>query len=156
MTTSTGSEGRTGLSPERRAARLRLVEEHVLAENDHDVDATMRTFGEAASFQLNAEPLPGRAAVTAFYAELMQAFPDLQIEVKRRHTSDEAVVLEVVIRGTQRAEFRGIPSTGRTAEFPLCAVFDFDEHDRLREETVYFDSALMLTQLGVLPQPAGG
>ena len=156
MATSTASEGRTGLTPERRAARLRLVEEHVLAENRHDVDATMGTFGETASFQMNAEPLPGRAAVTAFYTELMQAFPDLRIEITRRHAADEAVVLEVVIRGTQRADFRGIPSAGRTAEFPLCAVFDFDEHDRLRAETVYFDSALMLTQLGALPAPADG
>jgi len=156
MATSTASEGRTGLTPERRAARLRLVEEHVLAENRHDVDATMGTFAETASFQMNAEPLPGRAAVTAFYTELMQAFPDLRIEITRRHAADEAVVLEVVIRGTQRADFRGIPAAGRAAEFPLCAVFDFDEHDRLRAETVYFDSALMLTQLGALPAPADG
>jgi steroid delta-isomerase-like uncharacterized protein len=137
----------------RLAARLKLVEEHVQAENHNDVAATMNTFGEEASFDLNAEPLPDRAAVTAFYDELLRAFPDLRIEVKRRHVTDEVVVLEVVIHGTHRAVFRGIPATGRPVEFPLCAIFDFDAHERLRKETTYFDAALLLTQLGVLPGP---
>ena len=106
--------------------------EDVRDVNRHDVDATMRTFGAAASFPLNAEPLPGHAAETALYAELMRASPDIRIEVTRRHASDEAVVLEVVIRGAQRADFRGILSMGRTAEFPLYAVGLPWSHRRLR------------------------
>jgi steroid delta-isomerase-like uncharacterized protein len=137
----------------RLAARLKLVEEHVQAENRHDAGATMNTFGEQASFSLNAEHFGDRNAVTAWYDELLGAFPDFRAEVRRRHVTDEAIVLEGVLYGTHRADFRGIPATGRSIEIPVCAVFDFDENERLRSETVYLDAALMLTQLGVMPQP---
>jgi predicted ester cyclase len=46
----------------------------------------------------------------------------------------------------------GMPPTGRHFEMPACAVFIFDEEDRIIGERGYFDSALMLRQLGLLPQ----
>ncbi len=47
----------------RLAARLELVERHIRAENEHDLDAIMRTFGEAPSFTLNRELHDGRDGV---------------------------------------------------------------------------------------------
>ena len=42
----------------------------------------------------------------------MSALPDLQIEVKQRHVAEDAVVVEVVIRGTHLGGWRGLPATG--------------------------------------------
>jgi hypothetical protein len=43
----------------------------------------------------------------------MQALPDLEIDIQRRHVTDEAIVLEVIIRGTHFGGWRGLPATGR-------------------------------------------
>lgn len=83
----------------------------------------------------------------------MAALPDLEIEVLRRHVAEENIILEVVIRGTQMGEWRGLPPTGRRVEVPLCGVYTFDDVDRLAGERIYYDRATVLRQLGVMHDP---
>lgn len=89
----------------------------------------------------------------AFYTGLMKALPDLQIEIKKRHVSDDAIVLEVIIRGTQLGAWRGLPPTGRRVELPLCGVYTFDDNDQLAGEKIYYDRGTVLRQLGVFHEP---
>jgi steroid delta-isomerase-like uncharacterized protein len=131
------------------------VEEHVREENRHALDTLMDTFGADASFAVNAEHIAGRDGVRQFYTEVFKGFPDFTIDVQQTHAGDDAVILEVIIRGTHAGPFRGIPATGRRVEVPLCAVFPFDQDEKLAGERLYYDVALMLTQMGMLPQPAG-
>jgi steroid delta-isomerase-like uncharacterized protein len=142
-------------SAERTAARLALVEEHVGHENRHDLDGIMATFGATARY--DDEPWDdhhtGRDGVRAFYADLLRAMPDFQIDVRQRHATEAAVVLEVVIRGHHLGAWRGLPATGRRIEFPLCAIFTFDDKDRLAGEKIYYDRATILRQLGVFHEP---
>jgi len=42
----------------------------------------------------------------------MKALPDLVIEVQRRHVAEDAIVVEVVIRGTHLGGWRGLPRPG--------------------------------------------
>ncbi len=72
--------------------------------------------------------------------QLMHALPDLQIEVQRRHVTDDAILVEVMIRGTHLGEWRSLPATGRRVEFPLCGVYTFDADDRLAGERIYYDT----------------
>lgn len=143
------------LSEERRSARIGIVEQHVRLENAHDLDGVLGTFGTSARYDDEAwdDHYSGRDGVRAFYEQLMSALPDLQIEVLRRHVTDEVVVLEVVIRGTQLGSWRGLPATGRRVEIPLCGVYTFDNEDRLAGERIYYDRATVLNQLGVLHDP---
>jgi len=143
------------LEPTRLSARLALVEEHVRLENQHDLEGIMRTFGAAARY--DDEPWNdhrvGRDGVRAFYGDLLRALPDLQIDVQQRHPSEVAVVLEVIIRGRHLGSWRGLPPTGRPVEFPLCAIFTFDDEDRLAGEKIYYDRATVLRQIGVFHEP---
>lgn len=140
---------------DRLAARLALVEEHVRCKNDHDLDAILATFGDdpAHDDEPWGERHAGRDGVRAYYESLLRAAPDLEIEIRQRHAAEEAVVLEVVIRGTQLGPWRGLPPTGRRLEFPLCAVYTFDDEDGLAGERIYYDRATVLRQLGVLHEP---
>lgn len=141
-----------------RASRLALVEEHVRQENRHDLESVLETFGTAPEY----EDLPwedhhtGQHGVRSYYAELLQALPDLYIDIQERHVSDEHVILEVVITGTHTGEWRGLPGTGHEVEFPLCAVYSFDEDERLAGERIYYDRATVLRQLGVFREPNRG
>src|SRR5215470_8942589 len=140
---------------DRIAARLKLVEEHVRHENDHNLEAIMATFGATACY--DDEPWDahyvGRDAVRAFYAGMLQALPGLRIDVQHRHASDTAVVLEVVIRGQHLGPWRGLPPTGAQIELPLCGIFTFDADERLAGERIYYDRATLLRQLGVFHEP---
>ena len=96
------------------------------------------------------------AAVTEsgkFYEQLMKALPDLEIEVEHRHVAEDAIVVEVVIRGTHLGGWRGLPATGRRVEFPLCGIYTFDADDRLAGEKIYYDRGTVLRQLGVFHEP---
>jgi steroid delta-isomerase-like uncharacterized protein len=136
-------------------ARLRLVEEHVRLENQHDLEGIMHTFGSTARYDDEPWELhyAGRDAVRGFYQELLQALPDLESDVQHRHAGVSAVVLEVVIRGRHLGTWRGLPPTGARLQFPLCGIFTFDESDRLAGERIYYDRATVLRQLGLFREP---
>ena len=114
-----------------RSARIAIVEQHIRLENEHDLEAVLRTFGDTARYDDE------------------QALPDLEIEVQSRHATDNAVLVEVMIRGTHLGNWRGLPATGRRVEFPLCGVYTFDADDRLAGEKIYYDRGTVLRQLGV-------
>jgi steroid delta-isomerase-like uncharacterized protein len=139
----------------RLAARIALVEQHVRLENAHDLEGVLHTFGSTSRYDDEAwgEHYAGGDGVRQFYEQLMKALPDLEIEVQRRHVTDDAIVLEVIIRGTQLGEWRGLPPTGRRVEIPLCGVYTFDSEDRLAGEKIYYDRATVLRQLGVFHEP---
>ena len=145
------------VAEDRLQARLAVVEEHVGCENRHDLDGLMATFGSEARY--DDEPWgdhrAGRDGVRSYYAELLRAVPDLEIEILRRHASADAVVLEGVIRGTHLGPWRGLPATGRRVEIPLCGVYSFDAEDRLAGERIYYDRAAVLRQLGMFHEPRG-
>jgi steroid delta-isomerase-like uncharacterized protein len=138
-----------------QAARLAIVEHHVRLENAHDLDGVLQTFGNTAQYDDEAwgEHYKGADGVRHFYEQLMKALPDLRIEVVRRHVAEDAILLEVMIRGTHLGEWRGLPATGRRVEVPLCGVYTFDSDDRLAGERIYYDRATVLRQLGVFHDP---
>jgi steroid delta-isomerase-like uncharacterized protein len=140
------------LSDTQRAARIEAVHEHFRIENTHDLDAVMATFGATCSFLANNELHEGWDAVRAFYGEFFHGFPDLRFDIKHLHVGEDAIPVELVLSGTHGGTWFGMPPTGRRFEIPACAVFTFDEDDRIIGERSYFDSALMLRQLSLLPQ----
>jgi steroid delta-isomerase-like uncharacterized protein len=140
---------------DRSLARIAVVEQHIRLENEHDLEGVLRTFGDTARYDDEpwGEHYNGRNGVRLFYEQLMKALPDLEIEVQRRHVADDAILVEVMIRGTHLGEWRGLPATGRRVEFPLCGVYTFDGNDRLAGEKIYYDRGTVLRQLGIFHEP---
>ncbi|MFP5308608.1 MAG: ester cyclase [Actinomycetes bacterium] len=79
----------------------------------------------------------------------LAAFPDLRFEVLHQHELGYASIIELVAHGTHRGELQGIAPTGRHADVPVCNVIEVKDGRILRERE-YFDTAVMLTQLGVM------
>lgn len=152
---SAGAGEPSGAKKDRQSARIAIVEQHVRLENAHDLEGVLHTFGDTAHYDDEAwgEHYEGGSGVRRFYEQMMTALPDLQIEVKRRHVTDDAILLEVIIHGTQLGPWRGLPATGRRVELPLCAVYTFDSNDRLAGEKIYYDRGTVLRQLGVFHEP---
>ena len=145
----------TSIPRERVTARVAIVQEHIRLENAHDLEGVLRTFGDSAHYDDEPwnEHFEGIGGVRTFYSELMSAVPDLEITVQQQHVTDDAVLVEVLIRGTHSGTWRGLPATGRRIEFPLCGVYTFDGDDRLAGEKIYYDRGTVLRQLGVFYEP---
>jgi len=124
-------------------------------ENQHDLEGVLRTFGETAHYDDEpwGEHYSGHDGVRQFYEQLMTALPDLEIEVRQLHVADDAILVEVMIRGTHLSVWKGLPATGRRVEVPLCGVYTFDADDRLAGERIYYDRGTVLRQLGVFHEP---
>ena len=140
---------------DRGSAHLAIVDEHIRLENAHDLESVLNTFGDTARYEDEAweEHYEGASGVRSFYTQLMSALPDLVIDVKKMHVTDEAIVVEVMIRGTHLGAWRGLPATGRQVEVPLCGIYTFDGDDRLAGEKIYYDRGTVLRQLGVFHEP---
>jgi steroid delta-isomerase-like uncharacterized protein len=136
-------------------ARISLVQAHLQAENKHDLDAVIATFGKTPRFIVNGLQLNDAQSIRALYEGFgfggRGGLSDVAAEVTQQHVSGESIVVEMTFRGKHTGIWQGIPATNREFEIPACAVFDFDAEGKIASERVYFDGALLLRQLGVLP-----
>ncbi len=143
------------ISQDALEARIRLVDEHVQAEVERDLDKIMRTWGENPDFDDVPwdEQFTGRDGIREHYDELLTAFPDLDIEVHDRHITDRFVILEVTVSGTHLGDWRALPAMGRRMESRVCALYSFDDQGMLALERTYYDKAKILEQLGIFQDP---
>ncbi len=79
--------------------------------------------------------------------------PIRSIEIVALHSSDDAVLMEAIARGTHAGALRGLPPTGRRFEQRFLAIFVF-EGDALVCERVYYDTSTVLQQLGIARDPS--
>src|SRR3954470_3387419 len=134
--------------------REKLVRKHVKAENAADYETALATFQHPRyEYVATDEVHDGAEEVMAHWRELDRAFPDQEIEIVKLHTSDDAVLMEAVVRATHTGSFRGLPPTGRRFEQQFLAIFVFEEA-ALVCERVYYDTATVLQQLGIAPDAA--
>jgi steroid delta-isomerase-like uncharacterized protein len=147
-----------GMLRETAEARLKTIEAHVRSENLHNLDAVMATLGQDARYDDEpwGEHRQGRVAVRSYYEDLLRALPDLRIEVKKTHVTEENTILELEISGTHMGPWRGVAGTGRSVRFPLCAVYSFDSENKLAGERIYYDRATPLGQIGLFHEPSRG
>ncbi|MGE5193714.1 MAG: ester cyclase [Deltaproteobacteria bacterium] len=62
---------------------------------------------------------------------------------------------KVSISGTHTGTWRGLPATGRPVRFALCGIFWFAANGMLASETIYYDRAGVLHQVGLYHEPVG-
>jgi steroid delta-isomerase-like uncharacterized protein len=136
-------------------ARLKLIDEHVQAEIDMDMDRIMATWGKSPWFDDVGweETWSGRDGIREHYEELLGAFPDMDIKTVAQHVTDEVVILEVVVTGTQTGKWREVPPLGRKMRSRVCALYTFDEEGLLELERTYYDKGIILEQLGMFQDP---
>ena len=56
--------------------------------------------------------------------------------------------------GRTTGSFRPFPATGKEWALPICELWHFGPDGRVVGGEIYYDQASLLTQLGLLPEPA--
>jgi steroid delta-isomerase-like uncharacterized protein len=130
-----------------REKRDSVVMKHVEAENRHDFDAAIATF-HAPRYQVMPMGMvyDGEQAVGELLSGMFKGFPDFTVEIIKTYHSDDAVTLEVRMKGTHLGDWAGLKPTGRVMNIPVACIFEFDK-DQLIGEKVYFDMATLMNQL---------
>ena len=132
-----------------RQRRLELIREHMDTEVTQEFDRTLATFNGHPRYEImpTGQVFDGDEEVMGYYCMTRTAFPDQRHDNVRYHVTDDTVVVEFDLLGTNLGEFYGLPPTGKAFRVPIIAVFFFDG-DRIVNERVHFDSASLVTQIG--------
>jgi steroid delta-isomerase-like uncharacterized protein len=135
-----------------REAREKTVRAHYEAENRHDLDGLLATFSPSrASYDIPAFGEEGKpadaAAVRTMWEGILTVFPNIHHEVRRLRQGEDFILVEYIVSGTQKSDWAGIQSTGRSFAIRVAAVYEF-EGEQLVCERVYTDVADWVRQLG--------
>ena len=135
-----------------RSARRKVIREHIRQESTQDLEGLLAGMTKDCVCAVNISPKPfvGPKAVADRYLQQWRGFPDFKVRVRRIVAEGPTyVVTENEWRGTHRGPFFGIQPTGRRARVKACVLWEFRGR-RLRAETVYYDLATVLSQIGAI------
>jgi steroid delta-isomerase-like uncharacterized protein len=122
------------------------------AMNSGDPAAGRRLF--APGFVDHA-PWPGQspdaAGFEAGMAEMLAAFPDINVKVERTVTEDDYMTVHFIMSGTQLGPFMGAPASGKTFRAEVVDILRFVD-GQVIEHWGVMDAAAMAEQLGLLPR----
>jgi steroid delta-isomerase-like uncharacterized protein len=123
--------------------------------NAHDLDAVVAVSDEKIEFiDLGGNTTThGREELRAYCAGYLTGFPDLELEVKSLFGAGEFAAVEAVAHGTHTGPLGEIPATGRIIEVPFAIVARV-RGGLLADCREYYDLGTLMTQLGVVPEPA--
>lgn len=122
------------------------------AWNAHDADAWIELLHETHVTESDTLPQPvrGHEGARPFIEMYIKAFPDLRFSIDQMIASGDYVISRYTATGTHKGDLAGIPPTGRHAETHGCVVAEI-KNGRILRQWLYWDSAHLLRQLGVLP-----
>ena len=130
-------------------ARIREFIDKVL--NAGDIDATGDYFHEGVVEEV---PFPGQGpgldGLKSVLRQFRIAFPDMSWKVEEQIADGEKVLTRFTWTGTHRAEFLGVPATGRVVSV-WGMVLDRFQGPKVRSTRILMDTLGMMQQLGVVP-----
>ena len=134
------------------------VEQIVDAIRREDAGAYAAFFAEDAVLEhpLATEPLQGRALIRDGEQALFDAFSDVEVELRSIANEGSRVAAEVVLRATNTGSIdfgvgEPVQATGRRIAVPAVWIFEFGPDGLVSAERDYFDTAALISQLGLGP-----
>jgi steroid delta-isomerase-like uncharacterized protein len=86
-----------------------------------------------------------------FFHAMLEAFPDLHMNVEDVIADGDKAVARVTTTGTHRGDFMGIAPTGSTVDMQLIDIMRFDGAGHVCEHWGVADMLSLMQQLGVVP-----
>lgn len=126
--------------------------------NEHFYDEVFRRRNVDAIDELLTEdfvehiPMPeqdaGRQGAKDFIGHMLQAFPDLDLQIENQIVEGDTVAAVVRMTGTHQADFVGVPATGRKVSVEVMDMVRVRD-SRFCDHWGLADMGALMTQLGV-------
>ena len=127
------------------------------AFNAHDERRIRATYTDNATYEAPGGFSGGPDEATAYTMGWLNAFPDARATVRKEIVAGDWVIQELTFTGTHEKPLVGpageIPATGKQVTGHGLDMFRI-EGGKIAEERLYFDQVEILTQLGLMPEPA--
>ncbi len=78
---------------------------------------------------------------------LFRSFPDLQCQLNKVLISEDHLIAEGRVKGTNQGAFFGRPPTGRAINLPVAFIIKF-AGGKIKHWKSYYDSGTMFKQMG--------
>jgi steroid delta-isomerase-like uncharacterized protein len=128
------------------------------AFNAHDEQQIRELNGDDAVFEAPGDvKVEGRDAATEYALAWLRAFPDARITVHNELADGDWVVQEFTFTGTHDGTLASpageIPATHKTLNGRGVQIFRV-QGNTVADTRLYFDQVQVMTQLGLMPEPA--
>ncbi|HEX8221991.1 MAG TPA: ester cyclase [Chloroflexia bacterium] len=136
-----------------------LVKRYYDAFNRGDLDEAARAFSpDVETTEPGAGTMHSVDQWKAYGAGFKRAMPDARLNFKSAVEQGNTLAVEGTFTGTHTGPLLTpageVPPTGRSIELPYIDIFTA-EGGLLVTHRVYYDQITMLSQLGLMPAPAG-
>ena len=135
----------------------KVTGENIAAVNAGDPDRLRATYAPDVLAEAPGAKLEGAEAITDYVMVWAQAFPDMHQTIVNELVADDWVVSEFTVTGTHTGILASpdgdIPPTNRRAT-ARGVQLQRVAGGKIVEEHVYFDQLEILSQLGLVPEPA--
>ncbi len=136
-----------------------FVDRAAQAWNAHDREGYLGTHTDDVEITApGGMRMEGRQGAEMFYDAWQGGFPDTRVDIKSVIADESSACIEAVFTGTQKGALQTpmgeIPATGKHVAIPFTHLWTLSG-DKASSTRLYFDTAELLTQLGVAPAPAG-
>jgi steroid delta-isomerase-like uncharacterized protein len=137
---------------------LQVARENVAAVNAHDEARLRATYADDAVLEApDRARLEGGDQAAAYTMVWLRAFPDARQTIVNELAAGDWVVQEFTMEGTHTGTLEApegdIPPTNRKGSARGVQIQRIAD-GKIAEERVYFDQVEILTQLGLMPEPA--
>ena len=132
---------------------LEVIKAHMAAEDRQDVEATLETFTEDCYYRVPGlgVDLRGKDQIRSWYQETYVGVPDFRNVNEHYWEAEGNLFFEADIEGTHLGTWAGWAATGRRFKLPIMVRIPIASDGLMEAEIVYFDSADLFMQLGILP-----
>jgi len=140
------------------ANALEVAKAGLDAFNAHDEQRMRALYTDNAVLEAPGDArMEGADACTEYAMVWLRAFPDARCTVHNEVASGDWAVLEFTFEGTHEDTLAGpageIPATHKHLAGRGIQTIRV-EGDKIAQENLYFDQVQVLTQLGLMPEPA--
>lgn len=98
---------------------------------------------------------PTVEGMKGLFRQMWTSFPDIRVDLHHLIAEGDVVAGHFRVSGTHEGEFLGAPPTGSRIEIEAMSFFRFGPDGKIAGRWTRLDDVGLLTQLGLMPAPAG-
>ena len=139
---------RSGIAAEKE--NLRVFHEWVEAHRAHDLDRMLSYVAEDIKIDSAAfPPAKDKATARAHWGGIYSSFPDMRVDPVTVTAEGDRITVEMDFGGTMEGALKDKQPTGKRFKARGAFILEFAD-GKIQEIRTYYDSRVMMSQLGLL------